>query len=99
MQLGQSRRAAYQELANRTNVSDLRRFLRAVIQADLYGIAIAAVLRTQAHEMRLKRRQSAEEKAMKIPVKVIFPLMLCILPSLFIILLGPVAIEITKNFK
>ncbi|SDO20785.1 tight adherence protein C [Nakamurella panacisegetis] len=99
MQLGQSRREAYLALANRTSVPDLRRFLRAVIQADLYGIAIAGVLRTQAHEMRMKRRQAAEEKAMKIPVKVIFPLMLCILPALFIVLLGPVAIEMAKNFK
>lgn len=99
MQLGQSRRAAYLELASRTSVPDLRRFLRAVMQADLYGIAIAAVLRTQAHEMRLKRRQNAEEKAMKIPVKVVFPLILCILPALLIVLLGPVAIEIMKNVK
>ena len=67
---------------------DLRRFIRAVVQADAYGVSIADVLRTQAQEMRLKRRQRAEEKAMQIPVKVIFPLILCILPTLFIVLLG-----------
>ena len=98
MQFGQSRREAYQALAARSTVTDLRRFLRAVIQADAYGIAIADVLRTQANEMRLKRRQRAEEKAMKIPVKVIFPLMLCILPALFIVLLGPVVIEAMAAF-
>jgi tight adherence protein C len=98
MQLGQSRRDAYMALADRTTVSELRRFLRAVIQADVYGISIADVLRTQATEMRLKRRQRAEEKAMKIPVKVIFPLMLCILPALFIVILGPAAIQAMKAF-
>jgi len=99
MQFGQSRREAYLALAERSTVTDLRRFLRAVIQADAYGIAIADVLRTQANEMRLKRRQRAEEKAMKIPVKVIFPLMLCILPALFIVLLGPVVIEVMAAFS
>lgn len=98
MQLGQSRRSAYHALIDRTHVPDLRRFLRAVIQADIYGIAVADVLRTQASEMRLKRRQSAEEKAMKIPVKVIFPLMLCILPALFVVLLGPVVIQVMATF-
>lgn len=98
MQFGQSRREAYLALAQRSTVADLRRFLRAVIQADAYGIAIADVLRTQANEMRLKRRQRAEEKAMKIPVKVIFPLMLCILPALFIVLLGPVVIKMMAAF-
>lgn len=99
MQFGQSRREAYLALAERSTVADLRRFLRAVIQADAYGIAIADVLRTQANEMRLKRRQRAEEKAMKIPVKVIFPLMLCILPALFIVLLGPVVIQMMTAFN
>lgn len=99
MQLGQSRREAYIALADRTTVTALRRFLRAVNQADAYGIAIADVLRTQASEMRLKRRQSAEEHAMKIPVKVIFPLMLCILPALFIVLLGPAVLDMIKAFS
>jgi len=99
IQLGQSRRQAYEGLATRTAVPDLRRFVRALIQADTYGIAIADVLRTQADEMRLKRRQHAEEKAMQIPVKVIFPLMLCILPVLFIVLLGPAAIDIVHAFS
>ncbi|WP_454851571.1 type II secretion system F family protein [Promicromonospora soli] len=98
MRMGLSRRDAYDLLADRTEVQDLRRFVRAVVQADTYGIAIADVLRTQADEMRKKRRQRAEEQAMKIPVKVIFPLMLCILPVLFIVLLGPAVIGVIDVF-
>ena len=96
--VGQPRREAYLALAERTAVPDLRRFIRAVVQADAYGVSIADVLRTQAAEMRLKRRQRAEEKAMQIPVKVIFPLILCILPTLFIVLLGPAALDIAAAF-
>jgi tight adherence protein C len=97
--VGQPRREAYLAMAERAGVPDLRRFIRAVVQADQYGVSIADVLRTQAHEMRLKRRQRAEEKAMQIPVKVIFPLILCILPTLFIVLLGPAAMDIVKAFS
>jgi tight adherence protein C len=97
--VGQPRREAYLALAERTSVPDLRRFIRAVVQADAYGVSIADVLRTQAQEMRLKRRQRAEEKAMQIPVKVIFPLILCILPTLFIVLLGPAAMDIVDAFS
>jgi tight adherence protein C len=97
--VGQPRREAYLAMAERTGVTDLRRFIRAVVQADAYGVSIADVLRTQAAEMRLKRRQRAEEKAMQIPVKVIFPLILCILPTLFIVLLGPAAMDIVKAFS
>ncbi|MGY1692276.1 type II secretion system F family protein [Geodermatophilus sp. SYSU D01105] len=97
--VGRPRREAYLDLAERTAVPDLRRFIRAVVQADAYGVSIADVLRTQAQEMRLKRRQRAEEKAMQIPVKVIFPLILCILPTLFIVLLGPAALDIVDAFS
>ncbi len=97
--VGQPRREAYLALADRAAVPDLRRFIRAVVQADAYGVSIADVLRTQAAEMRLKRRQRAEEKAMQIPVKVIFPLILCILPTLFIVLLGPAAMDIVAAFS
>ncbi|MCF4122808.1 type II secretion system F family protein [Antribacter sp. KLBMP9083] len=99
MQMGLSRKQAYASFATRTEVPDLRRFVRAVVQADTYGIAIADVLRTQASEMRTKRRQRAEEKAMKVPVKVLFPLMLCILPVLFIVLLGPAVIGAIETFN
>ena len=97
--VGQPRREAYLALADRTGAPDLRRFIRAVVQADQYGVSIADVLRTQAQEMRLKRRQRAEEKAMQIPVKVIFPLILCILPTLFIVLLGPAVMDIVGAFS
>ncbi|WP_347060141.1 type II secretion system F family protein [Blastococcus sp. HT6-30] len=97
--VGQPRRDAYLAMAERTGVQDLRRFIRAVVQADAYGVSIADVLRTQAAEMRLKRRQRAEEKAMQIPVKVIFPLILCILPTLFIVLLGPAVMDIVAAFS
>jgi tight adherence protein C len=97
--VGQPRREAYLAMVERTGVTDLRRFIRAVVQADAYGVSIADVLRTQAAEMRLKRRQRAEEKAMQIPVKVIFPLILCILPTLFIVLLGPAVMDIVAAFS
>ncbi|WP_104129897.1 type II secretion system F family protein [Cryobacterium sp. N21] len=99
MSIGRSRKDAYLALADRTDSADLRRFTRSVIQADTYGIAIADVLRVQAGEMRLRRRQRAEEQAMKVPVKVIFPLVFCILPVLFIVLLTPAVINIMKVFS
>ena len=97
--VGQPRRDAYLALAERADVPDLGRFVRAILQADAYGVSIADVLRTQAAEMRLKRRQRAEEKAMQIPVKVIFPLILFILPTLFIVLLGPAVVDIVGMFS
>ena len=99
IQVGQLRRTAYEQLAQRTDVPDLRRFVRALIQADAYGISVADVLRTQAAELRLKRRQRAEEKAQQVPVKVIFPLLVCILPVLFIVLLGPTVINMMEAFS
>jgi tight adherence protein C len=99
IEMGRSRRQAYESLASRTDVDDLGRFTRAVIQADAHGISIANVLRTQAAEMRIKRRQRAEEKAMQIPVKVVFPLLLCILPVLFIVLLAPAAMDVARAFS
>lgn len=99
IQVGQPRREAYQVLIERTQVPDLRRFVRAVIQADQHGVSIARVLSTQAQEMRIKRRQRAEERAMQIPVKVVFPLILFILPVLFIVVLGPAVINIIEGFS
>ncbi|MBV1779095.1 type II secretion system F family protein [Paeniglutamicibacter sp. ABSL32-1] len=97
MQVGRSRREAYAAMADRSSVADLKSFVRAVVQADKYGIGIARVLRTQAGQMRIKRRQRAEETAMKLPVKILFPLLLFIFPTIFIVILGPAAINIMKS--
>ncbi|WP_354496126.1 type II secretion system F family protein [Mycetocola sp. 2940] len=98
MSIGRARKDAYQAFGDRTTSPDLRRFTRSVVQADTYGIAIASVLRIQADEMRLRRRQRAEEQAMKIPVKVLFPLIFTILPVLFIVLLTPAALGMIAAF-
>lgn len=99
VQVGQTRRAAYEDLVERTQVPDLKQFIRSIIQAEAYGLALSSVLNTQAAEMRMKRRQRAEQKAMQIPVKVIFPLMLFILPVLFMVVMGPGVIGILESFK
>lgn len=99
IQVGQSRREAYESLAERCGVPTLSRFIRSVIQAEEYGIALADVLRTQADEMRIERRQRAEHKAMQIPVKVVFPLVLMLLPALMIVIMGPAAIGIMEAFN
>lgn len=97
--IGRSRRDAYHALELRTNSPDLRRFIRAISQADAFGISVADVLRVQAKDMRVRRRQRAEEQAMKVPVKVVFPLVFCILPVLFIVILSPAVIGIFTNFS
>jgi tight adherence protein C len=98
MQVGASRAQALRNLEQRTNVAELRRFVLALLQAESLGMAIADVLRLQAAELRMKRRQRAEERAMKIPVKIIFPLVVCILPTLFIVILGPAGIRLARFF-
>jgi tight adherence protein C len=97
MQIGKSRSDALRDLADRTSIPELKSFVLAMVQADIFGISIAKVLQVQAKEMRLKRRQRAEEQAQKVPVKIVFPLILCIFPSLFIVLLGPAVITIYEN--
>lgn len=87
--LGMTRREAYLALADRTSVDELRNFARAIVQAEQYGVSIASVVRTQAREMRISRRSRAEARAQQVPVKILMPLMLCVLPVLFIIVLGP----------
>lgn len=98
MQVGRSRRESYLALAERTNLPELRSFVQAVVQADTYGIAISRVLRVQAKVMRVKRRQRAEEKAMKLPVTILFPLLFFIFPVLFIAILGPAVINTIETF-
>lgn len=96
--VGVSRREAMRHLMDRTDLDELRSFLLAMIQAEAFGVTIANVLRVQADEMRVKRRQRAQEKAFAAPVKLVFPLVFCIFPSLFIVLLGPAAISISEAF-
>ena len=96
--VGVSRRDAMRHLMDRSDLEELRSFLLAMIQAEAFGVTIARVLRVQADEMRVKRRQRAQEKAFAAPVKLVFPLVFCIFPSLFIVLLGPAAIQIADAF-
>jgi len=95
--LGMSRREAYLALADRTTVEDLQGFCRAVIQAQEYGVSISSVVRSQAKELRLKRRMRAEAAAQKVPVKILAPLMTCVLPVLFVIVLGPAIVSAYAN--
>jgi tight adherence protein C len=97
MELGLPRREALQNLKRRTEVAELSNFVLVLVQADALGMPIGRVLRTQATEMRLKRRQWAREKAAKLPVKILMPLTLFILPALFVVILGPAAMSIAKN--
>jgi tight adherence protein C len=98
MQVGVSRVDALRSLAGRTDVDELNGFTLAMIQAEQFGVSISKVLRSQANVLRTKRRQRAEEKAMKVPVKLLFPLIFCILPAMFIVLIGPAAIRIAGVF-
>lgn len=97
IQIGKSRSQALRSLADRTTVAELRAFTSALVQAGELGIPIADVLREQAGEMRLRRRQRAEEKAQQVPVKILFPLVGCLFPALFIIVIGPGAISIMHS--
>jgi tight adherence protein C len=99
MQLGKSRIEALRALAYRTTVVELRAFVSAMVQASDLGIPTGQVLHEQAKEMRTKHRQLAEEKAQKLPVKILFPMMFCIFPALFIVVLGPAALSIIKMFS
>ncbi len=99
MQIGQGRAAALRGLADRTEVDDVKSFVTAMVQADSFGIPIANVLRIQSSEIRTKRRQRAEEQAQKVPVKITVPLIFCILPTLFIAVMGPAVIHIIDSFS
>lgn len=94
MRLGKGRSDALRDLADRSTVDELKSFVLAMVQADIFGISVARVLSVQAQELRTKRRQRAEEQAQKLPVKIIFPLLFCIFPALFVVILGPAAIRI-----
>jgi tight adherence protein C len=99
MQIGLGRAEAMRSLGERTDVPELRAFVTSMVQADAFGIPIAQVLRVQARELRIKRTQRAEELAQKVPVKILFPLIFCILPALFVVIIGPAAIQIFHSFS
>lgn len=99
MQLGKSRAEALRDAASRTDVAEFRAFVSSVVQSSELGISIGDVLRAQAGQMRIKRRQRAEEAAMKLPVKILGPLMLFILPAMFIVIMGPAVINIMQSFS
>lgn len=89
MRLGKPRIVAIRDIATRTTVTELRGFVSAVVQASSLGVPLGVILHQQSVEMRIRRRQLAEEQAQKVPVKILFPMMLCILPALFVVILGP----------
>ncbi|MGZ4760048.1 MAG: type II secretion system F family protein [Acidimicrobiales bacterium] len=95
---GASRADAMRALDQRTNVPEVRSFVLAILQADTFGVSIGRVLRAQAEEMRIKRRQLAQERAQKAPVKMLIPMVFCIFPALFVVVIGPAVINITQNF-
>ena len=98
MQIGKSRAEAFRAVLDRTDVVELRAFVSSIVQADSLGIPVARVLREQSKELRIKRRQLAEERAQKVPVKILVPLVLCVFPALFVVVIGPGVIGIMDAF-
>jgi tight adherence protein C len=95
---GSSRADALRALEERTSVPEIKSFVLAVLQADTFGVSIAKVLRSQAEEMRIRRRQMAQEQAMKAPVKMLIPMVFCVFPALFVVVIGPAIINIREAF-
>jgi len=98
VQAGVSRRDAFRHLAARTDVPELEAFIVAMVQADVFGVSISGILHTQSFELRKKRRQHGEEVAQKAPVKMVFPIILCILPATMLVILGPAIVAIGRAF-
>jgi tight adherence protein C len=99
MQLGTSRANALRALADRTDVDELRTFASALIQAETFGVPMAKALRIQSEEIRVKRRQRAEEQAQKVPIKILFPLIFGIMPVLFLVIIGPAAVQAFRSLS
>jgi tight adherence protein C len=95
---GSSRAEAMRAMEQRTDIPEMRSFVLSILQADTFGVSIGRVLRSQADEMRVKRRQLAQERAQKAPVKMMVPMVFCIFPALFVVILGPAAINISRSF-
>ena len=96
--MGKARRDALRDMGDRTGVGDLQTFANTIVQTEELGTSLGAALRAQAGDMRRRRRQRAEEEARRAPAKMVFPLVFFILPSLFIVILGPMVIELFKTF-
>jgi tight adherence protein C len=96
IRMGESRQSALKSMSARAGAPELSTFVRAVVQADQLGISLGRILRVQAADSRLRRQAAAEEKAMKAPIKMLFPTVLFIFPSLFVVLLGPALMSIMK---
>jgi len=99
MRMGVPRRQALRDLARRVNVDDLNVFIASLVQADQLGVSISQVLRAQANQMRLRRRQRAQELAHKAPIKMIFPMVFLIFPALYVVILGPAIPRIVEAFR
>jgi tight adherence protein C len=97
IRMGASRADALRALEERTQVDDLRGFVLAMLQADSFGISVGRILKTQADEMRIRRRQQIQERAQKMPIKMLFPLVLCVFPAIFVVLLVPGMITILDS--
>jgi tight adherence protein C len=98
VRVGKARRDALRDMVPRTNVQPLSNFIGAIIQAEQLGVSISKVLQVQSEQLRIERRQRAEEQAAKAPIKMLFPLVGCIFPALFVVILGPAIIQIVKTF-
>jgi tight adherence protein C len=94
---GASRANAMRAMEKRCDVPELRSFVLAILQADTFGVSIGRVLRAQADEMRIKRRQMAQERAQKAPVKMMIPMVFCVFPALFVVVIGPAIVNISKT--
>ncbi len=95
---GSSRAEALRAMDERCDTPEVRSFVLAMIQADTFGVSIGRVLRSQSDELRIKRRQKAQEQAQKAPVKMLIPMVFCIFPALFIVVIGPAGINISTAF-
>jgi tight adherence protein C len=98
MRIGESRSEALKRLAERVDADELSAFTRAIIQADQLGTSLGRILRVQAADARLRRQAAAEERAMKAPIKMLFPTVLFIFPAMFLVILGPAILNVQKLF-